>query len=102
MVVMQTKEIVCVSRGLDSRGTDSPSNGSKFKSRIILFTLIQNPTAATQGKVWLTYVRQARQEYKISVITPDPQMMQNTGSARLRGSTLVTYRCNAILISWVF
>lgn len=79
MVVMQTKEIVCMYQGLDSRGT--LSNGSKFKSRIILFTLIQNPTAATQGKVGLTDVRQARQEYKISVITPDPQMMQNTGSA---------------------
>lgn len=44
---MQTKEIVCVHRGLDARGTDSPSNGSKFKSRIILSALIQNPTAAT-------------------------------------------------------
>lgn len=101
MVVMQTEEIVFVYRGLDARGTDSPSNGSKFKSRIILFTLIQNPTAATHSKVWLTDVRQARQyKQNYSIITPDPQRMESTGSACLRGSMLVTYRCNAILISF--
>lgn len=84
---MQTKETVCVYRGLDARGTDSPSNGSKFKSRIILSALIQNPTAATHSKVWFTEVRQARQEYKqnYSLIRPDPQMMQSLPQAKHAG-----------------
>lgn len=64
-------------RGLNGRGTDSASNGSKFKSKIIVLKLIQNPTAATQGKAWLADVRQARQDYKqnYSVMGHDSQTM---------------------------
>lgn len=104
VIVKQTKEMMCVYRSLDARGTDCASSGSKFKSRIILLKSIQNPTAATQGKVWLTGVRQARQDYKenYSIPRPDSQMMQNTDSTHLEGSMLTTRTCNAILISWVF
>lgn len=104
MILMQTEEIVCVYRSLDVRGTDSASNGSKFKSRLILLKSIQSPTAATQGKVWLTDVRLARQDYKqnYSVTRLDSQMMQNINSTYLRESMLMTYTCNSILVSWVF